>query len=61
MMWSMIRWTLAGSMALAALGAVAVLDVAPATADAVPISTVSDPVGDALYHAPGSRTSSSPR
>lgn len=33
---SMTRWTLAGFMALAVLGAVAVFDVAPATADAAP-------------------------
>jgi hypothetical protein len=36
MMPSMTRWTLAGCMALATLSAVAVLDVAPATADAAP-------------------------
>jgi hypothetical protein len=41
-------------MALAALGAVAVFDVPPATADAAPsvVSTVSDPVGDAFHKAP---------
>jgi hypothetical protein len=49
---SMTRWKLAGCTALAALvalGTVAVLDGAPATADAAPSvsSTVSDPVGDA--------------
>jgi hypothetical protein len=33
---SMTRWTLAGCMALAALGAVAVLDVVSSTADAAP-------------------------
>lgn len=54
MMRSMTRWTLAGCMALAAMGAVAVLDVAPATADAAPsvVTTVSDPVGDANHNAP---------
>ena len=41
-------------MALVVLGTVVVLDVAPATADTAPsaISTVSDPVGDALLNAP---------
>ena len=41
-------------MALVALGAVAVIDVAPAAADAAPsvVSTVSDPVGDANFNAP---------
>jgi len=49
---SMTRWTLAGCMALAALGAVAVFDVAPATADAASsvVSTVSDPVGDTFFN-----------
>ena len=53
MMRSMTRWTLAGWMALAALGAVAVFDVAPATADeeSSVLSTVSDPAGDALFNA----------
>jgi hypothetical protein len=36
MMRSMTRWTLAGFMALAALGAVAVLDVGSSTAEAAP-------------------------
>jgi hypothetical protein len=51
---SMTRWMLAGRMALAALGAVTVFEVAPATAAAVGsvVSTVSDPVGDALFNAP---------
>ena len=43
---SMTRWTVAGCSALAALGAAAVFDVAPATADTLPISTASDPLGD---------------
>lgn len=47
----MTRWMLTGFMALAALGAVAAFDVAPATADVAPgtVSTVSDPVGDTLF------------
>jgi len=51
---SKTRWTLAGFMALVALAAVAAFDVAPAAADAAPsvVSTVSDPVGDALFSAP---------
>ena len=48
---STTRWAVAGCTALAALGAAAVIDVAPATAD--PSSDVSseafDPVGDTLY------------
>jgi len=54
MMRSKTRWTSAGPMALLSLGAVAVFDVAPATADAVPsvVTMVSDPVGDALFNAP---------
>ncbi len=36
MTWSMTRWTLAGRMALAALGAVAVFDVGYSTAEAAP-------------------------
>ena len=54
MMRSKTRWAPAGLMALGALGAVAVFDVAPATADAAPgvVSTVSDPVGDTLFGAP---------
>ena len=41
-------------MALAALGVVAVFDVAPATADEAPdvVTTVSDAVGDASFNAP---------
>ena len=51
---SKTRWMPAGLVALAALGAVAVLDVAPATADAPAsvVTTVSDPVGDANFNAP---------
>jgi len=51
---SKTRWTPAGPMALAALGAVAVFGVASATEDGAPseVSTVSDPVGDALFKAP---------
>ncbi len=54
MMQSMTRWVLAGFVALAALGAVAVSAVAPATADAAPsvVSTVTDPVGDTYIPAP---------
>ncbi len=50
---SMTRWALAGCLVLAALGAVAVLDVGSPTADAAPsvslVSTVSDPVGDTIF------------
>ena len=51
---SKTRWTLAGFMALGALGAVAVFDVAPATADDAPsvVSTILDPVGDTKFNAP---------
>jgi len=51
MMRSMTRWAVAGFMALAALAVVAVLDVAPATADEAPsvVSTVFDPVGDTIF------------
>ncbi len=52
---SMTRLALAGSMALAAISAVAVLDIGSPTADAAPsavVSTVSDPVGDADHKAP---------
>jgi hypothetical protein len=54
---SMTRWTLAGGMALAAVGAVgAAFDVAPATADpaASVSSEVFDPVGDTTlgFHSP---------
>ena len=55
MMRSKIRWTPVGLMALVALGVVAVFAVAPATADEAGsvVSTVSDPVGDANFNAPG--------
>ena len=48
------RWTFVGLMAVVALPAVAVLDVAPATADAASseVTTVPDPVGDTLFNAP---------
>jgi hypothetical protein len=48
------RWTPAGHVALAALGAVAMLNVASATetAGTIVVSTVSDPVGDANFNAP---------
>jgi len=48
---SKTRWTPAGPMALAALGAVAVFGVASATEDGAPseVSTVSDPVGDSYF------------
>jgi len=50
---SMSRWMHEGCAALAALGAVAALDVAPATADeeSTVLSTVSDPAGDAGFNA----------
>lgn len=46
------RWTLAGCISLAAVGAVAALGVAPATADsgATVTSEVFDPEGDTLYN-----------
>ena len=48
---SMTRWTLAGCMALAAMGAVAVLDVAPATADEATsvTSEVFDPADSTVF------------
>jgi hypothetical protein len=48
---STIRWTLAGCVALAALGAAAMFCVAPATADETGsvTSTVTDPVGDSYF------------
>jgi hypothetical protein len=51
MMQLMTRWTLAVSMAL---GAVALIDVAPATGDAAPsgVSSLTDPAGDTIAHAP---------
>jgi len=51
---STTRVVVAGWMALTALGLVAMSDVAPATADETEsvVSTVDDPVGDALFKAP---------
>ena len=51
---STTRWMPAGRMALAALGAVAVFHVAPATASVAQsvVSTILDPVGDARFNAP---------
>jgi len=53
MMRSMSRLALAGCTALAALGAAAVFDGAPATADeeSSVLSSVSDPAGDASFNA----------
>ena len=47
------RWGLTGCMALAALGAAAALDVAPAAADEEwsVLSSISDPAGDAAFNA----------
>ena len=51
---SMTRMVVAGWTALAALGVVAMSNAAPATADETDsvVSTVDDPVGDALFKAP---------
>ena len=48
---SMTRWTLAGCMALAAMGAVAVLDVGSSTVEAAP--SVSPFAGSYFGHVPG--------
>src|SRR6187397_1046124 len=54
MMRSRSLWMLAGLIALVALAAVPVFNVALATADAAGsvVSTASDPVGDANFNAP---------
>ena len=53
MMRSTTRWMLTGCVALAALGAAAALDAAPATADEEwsVLSSISDPAGDAEFNA----------